>query len=80
MLSLCVVVSAFRIGSPSSNHVTLAGGKDPHVSQRKGTDLPATNRSLADTILILIGFTVEERKIYTLNTSYNTLMHIWYFA
>lgn len=63
VLSLCVVVSAFRIGSPSSNHVTLAGGKDPHVSQRKGTDLPATNRSLADTILILIGFTVGERQI-----------------
>ncbi len=59
LLSLCAVMSALRIGSPSSNQVTLAGGKDPHVSQRKGTDLPAINRSLADTILIFIGFTVK---------------------
>lgn len=57
-MSLCAVISALRIGSPSSNQVTLAGGKDPQVSQRKGTDLPAINRSFADTIFIFIGFTV----------------------
>lgn len=57
VLSLCAVISALRIGSPSSNQFTLAGGNDPQVSQRKGTDLPAINRSLADTIFIFIGFT-----------------------
>lgn len=62
LLSLCAVISALRIGSPSSSQVTLAGGKDPQVSQRKGTDLPAINRSFADTIFIFIGFTVKTRK------------------
>ena len=33
-----VVTSPFLMGSPSSSHVSLAGGYDPHASHRKGTE------------------------------------------
>jgi hypothetical protein len=57
MPSLFDVTSACRMASPSSSHVTFAGGYEPHVSQRIGVGRPAVRSSLAVTIFTLIGFT-----------------------
>lgn len=55
--SLCTVTSPCRMASPSMSQVTLAGGKEPHVSQRIGVGRPAVSNSFGVTIFTLIGFT-----------------------
>ena len=55
--SLFEVMSACRIGSPSMNHITFAGGYEPHVSHRIGVGRPAVSNSFGVTIFTLIGFT-----------------------
>lgn len=55
--SLFTVTSACRIASPSKSQSTLAGGYEPHVSQRIGVGRPAVSSSLGVTIFTLIGFT-----------------------
>jgi len=57
--SLFTVTSACLNGSPSSSHVTLAAGKEPHVSQRIGVGRPAVSNSFGVTIFTLIGFTIS---------------------
>uniref|UniRef100_A0A1A9VM53 Uncharacterized protein n=1 Tax=Glossina austeni TaxID=7395 RepID=A0A1A9VM53_GLOAU len=53
-LSLCEVISAFRIGSPSRSQVIFAAGYDPHDSQRNGVGCPASSLMYYSTLFVPI--------------------------